>query len=78
MSDEDFDGWDKNLDGVISPDVSRTATALELGEQLSNIEEYNIYFDDGNSVMAGLKSTMYDSEMSTLTQYPISFAAQNE
>ena len=78
LSDQDFDGWDKNLDGVISPDVSRTATALELGEQLSNIEEYNIYFDEGNSVMAGLKSTTYDSEISTLHQYPISFASQIE
>ncbi|MCH1481538.1 MAG: hypothetical protein L7T81_04795 [Candidatus Poseidoniaceae archaeon] len=78
LSDEDLDGWDKNLDGVISPDVSRTATALELGEQLSNIEEYNIYFDDGNTVMAGLKSTLYASEMSTLYQYPISFATQSE
>ena len=78
LADEDFDGWDKNLDGVISPDVSRTATALELGEQLSNIEEYNIYFDEGNSVMAGLKSVTYGSEVSTLNQYPISFASQSE
>ena len=42
LTDEDLDGWDKNLDGIISPDVSRTEAALKLGEQLSNIEEYRI------------------------------------
>ena len=47
------------LDGVISPDVSRTETALALGEQLSNVQEYNIYFDDGNQVIAGLKSVEF-------------------
>jgi len=55
LTDEDFDGWDRNLDGILSPDVSRTDTALALGEQLSNIEEYNIYFDDGNKVIAGVE-----------------------
>ena len=78
LSDEDFDGWDENLDGVLSPDVSRTQTALALGEQLSNLEEYNIYFDDGNIVAAGLKSIIFDSEESTLKSYPISFATQED
>ena len=72
--DEDFDGWDANLDGVLSPDVSRTETALALGEQLSNIEEYNIYFDDGNSVVAGLKSVEFDAE--SPRSLPIQFHLQ--
>ena len=78
LADEDFDGWDANRDGVLSPDVSRTETALALGEQLSNIEEYKIYFDDGNKVIAGLKSIELGSESSTLIQYPISFATSGD
>ena len=78
LADEDFDGWDANRDGVLSPDVSRTDTALALGEQLSNIEEYKIYFDDGNEVIAGLKSVEFGSESSSLIQYPISFATSGE
>ena len=78
LTDEDFDGWDSNLDGVLSPDVSRTETALALGEQLSNIEEYNIYFDDGNKVIAGLKSIKFDAETSSLFTYPISFSTDSE
>ena len=78
LADEDFDGWDANRDGLLSPDVSRTDTALALGEQLSNIEEYKIYFDDGNEVIAGLKSVEFGSESPTLVQYPISFATSGE
>ena len=76
LTDEDLDGWDKNLDGIISPDVSRTEAALKLGEQLSNIEEYRIHFDDGNSVIAGLKNVQMGSTENSLTTYPITFAAQ--
>ncbi len=78
LDDLDQDGWDKNRDGVLSQDVSRTSTALELGEQLSNIEEYNIHYDDGNTVIAGLKSIVYDSQQSSLEHYPISFAAEDD
>jgi hypothetical protein len=78
LSDEDNDGWDSNRDGVLSPDVSRTSTALNLGEQLSNLQEYLIFEDDGNSVMAGLKSVEINTEkQSTLFQYPIEFSAQD-
>ena len=63
---------------MLSPDVSRTETALALGEQLSNIEEYNIYFDDGNNVVAGLKSVEFDAESSSLFTYPISFATDGD
>ncbi|MBL6891131.1 MAG: hypothetical protein ISR22_03680 [Candidatus Poseidoniaceae archaeon] len=79
LFDGDNDGWDSNRDGVLSPDVSRTPTALKLGEQLSNLEEYLIYEDDGNNVMAGLKSVIYDAhEESSLYHYPITFGAQSE
>ena len=76
LTDEDLDGWDRNLDGIISPDVSRTESALKLGEQLSNIEEYRIHFDDGNSVIAGLKNVQMGSTENSLTTYPITFGAQ--
>ena len=69
LTDEDLDGWDRNLDGIISPDVSRTESALKLGEQLSNIEEYRIHFDDGNSVIAGLKNVQMGSTENSPT-YP--------
>ena len=78
LIDEDFDGWDENYDGVLSPDVSRTDTALAIGEQLSNIEEYKVYYDEGNDVIAGLKSVEFDSESSTLFNFPISFAVTEE
>ena len=79
LFDNDDDGWDANRDGVISPDVSRTPTALNLGEQLSNLQEYLIYDDDGNNVMAGLKSVIYGtSAESSINHYPISFSSPNE
>ena len=56
LLDPDGDGWDFNRDGVVSPDVSRTRTALKIGEELSNFEEYLIHFDDGNSIIPGLKT----------------------
>ena len=58
LDDPDRDGWDTNRDGGISDDVSRTETALKVGEALSTLEEYLVYYDDGNTVYPGLKSTM--------------------
>ncbi|MEC8353875.1 MAG: hypothetical protein VXZ47_06010 [Candidatus Thermoplasmatota archaeon] len=78
LLDEDFDGWDENYDGILSPDVSRTDTALAIGEQLSNIEEYKVYYDEGNDVIAGLKSVEFDTDSSTLFNFPISFAVTEE
>ena len=40
LLDDDRDGWDLNRDGLVSADVSRTDTAIALGESLSNLEEY--------------------------------------
>ena len=57
LTDPDRDGWDENRDGFVSEDLSRNPTALELGEALSTLEEYFVYFDDGNTVYPGLKST---------------------
>ena len=74
LFDGDDDGWDANRDGVLSPDVSRTPTALKLGEQLSNLQEYLIYDDDGNNVIAGLKSVSYFTDETSLEHYPITFA----
>ena len=78
LLDEDFDGWDENYDGILSPDVSHTDTALAIGEQLSNIEEYKVYYDEGNDVIAGLKSIEFDTDSSTLFNFPISFAVTEE
>ena len=57
LEDPDRDGWDTNRDGGISSDVSRTLTALKVGEALSTLEEYLVHYDDGNTVYPGLKST---------------------
>ena len=58
LDDPDLDGWDANRDGAITSDLARTQTALNLGEALSTLEEYFVYFDDGNTVYPGLKSTL--------------------
>ncbi|HII27195.1 MAG TPA: hypothetical protein HA353_02155, partial [Candidatus Poseidonia sp.] len=57
LDDPDRDGWDANRDGGVSDDVSRTLTALKVGEALSTLEEYLVYYDEGNTVYPGLKST---------------------
>ena len=75
LLDPDGDGWDFNRDGVISPDVSRTRTALKIGEQLSNFEEYLIHYDNGNTIAPGLKTVYLGAEDSTLDYYPLSFTA---
>ena len=53
LDDPDNDGWDTNRDGGISSDVSRTLTALKVGEALSTLEEYLVHYDDGNTVYPG-------------------------
>ena len=57
LDDPDQDGWDENRDGVITPDLARTETALKLGESLSTLQEYLVHYDDGNTVYPGLKHT---------------------
>ncbi|HII20896.1 MAG TPA: hypothetical protein HA312_06710, partial [Candidatus Poseidonia sp.] len=68
LEDPDRDGWDTNRDGGVSSDVSRTLTALKVGEALSTLEEYLVHYDDGNTVYPGLKSTLLNngSEFSTM------------
>ena len=75
LIDADNDGWDANRDGGISPDVSRTLTAIKLGEALSTLEEYMVHEDDGNSVIAGLKSVSYGEEEGTARMIPLTFTA---
>ena len=57
LSDPDQDGWDENRDGFISQDLSRTESAMALGEALSTLQEYNVHYDGGNTVLPGLKQT---------------------
>ena len=71
----DNDGWDANRDGGITPDVSRTLTALALGESLSTLEEYFVHNDDGNSVLPGLKSVRLGDQTDTHMHIPLSFTA---
>ncbi|MDE0857320.1 MAG: hypothetical protein OSA38_01985 [Candidatus Poseidoniaceae archaeon] len=78
LIDHDNDGWDANRDGGISPDVSRTLTALALGEALSTLQEYMVHEDDGNSVRAGLKSVDYGPSEGTASIMPLSFTADAE
>jgi hypothetical protein len=70
LVDDDNDGWDRNRDGIITSDLSRTQTALAVGEALSNIQEYNIHFDNGNTIYPGLKSSLLQNE-STVQRYPL-------
>ena len=72
LIDEDRDGWDRNRDGIITDDLSRTLTALSVGEALSNIQEYKIHFDDGNTVYPGLKSTEL-GQTGEVVRYPLIF-----
>ena len=75
LLDIDRDGWDLNRDGVVSIDVSRTETALALGESLSNLEEFYIHNDEGNTVMSGLKEIQIGSNDSSYYNYPLTFNA---
>ena len=67
LIDSDVDGWDINRDGAISPDTS--SVTLDLGEALSNLEEYTISVDDGNWVTAGVKSTSIGFENAVVHEY---------
>ena len=75
LLDIDLDGWDVNRDGVVSVDVSRTETALALGESLSNLEEYYIHNDDGNTVISGLKEVQIGLNDTSYYNYPLTFNA---
>ena len=75
LLDHDNDGWDANRDGGVSPDVSRTMTAIKLGEALSTLEEYLVHEDDGNTVIAGLKSVPYGVGDGASSMIPLSFTA---
>ena len=72
LEDPDLDGWDLDRDGFISKDVSSKEEDLERGEEFSNLEEYNVFLDDGNWVMAGLKHVLQGSTEDSLTQVPMS------
>ena len=65
LIDSDFDGWDFNRDGAISPDTS--SSTLDLGEVFSNLEEYTVYRDDGNWVTAGVKHAPLGTADQTVT-----------
>ena len=78
LIDHDQDGWDANRDGGVSPDVSRTLTAIKLGEALSTLEEYLVHEDDGNTVIAGLKTVAYGTGDDTSAMVPLSFTAPIE
>ena len=78
LLDPDNDGWDANRDGGITPDVSRTLTALALGESLSTLEEYFVHNDDGNSVLPGLKSVRIGDQTDTHLHMPLSFTASQD
>ena len=73
--DNDGDGWDVNRDGIVSADVSRTDSALALGEALSNLEEYYIHNDEGNTVRSGLKEVQIGVNDSSFKEYPLTFNA---
>ncbi|MGB1099182.1 MAG: hypothetical protein ACPG34_07905, partial [Poseidonia sp.] len=77
LEDPDADGWDTNRDGGISSDVSRTLTALKVGEALSTLEEYLVHFDDGNTVYPGIKSALVGDE-GDLTTMPLIYDAPED
>ena len=75
LLDPDNDGWDANRDGGVSPDVSRTRTALALGESLSTLEEYFVHNDNGNSVLPGMKTALLGTQDNSVEYMPLSFDA---
>ena len=75
LLDDDQDGWDVNRDGLVSADVSRTDSALALGESLSNLEEFYIHNDEGNTVRSGLKEVQLGVNDSSFNEYPLTFNA---
>ena len=75
LLDDDGDGWDLNRDGLVSADVSRTDSALSLGEALSNLEEFYIHNDEGNTVRSGLREVQLGVNDSSFHEYPLTFNA---
>ncbi|MBF15108.1 MAG: hypothetical protein CMA97_06310 [Euryarchaeota archaeon] len=75
LLDNDMDGWDVNRDGIVSADVSRTDSALALGEALSNLEEFYIHNDEGNTVRSGLREVELGVNDSSFKEYPLTFNA---
>ena len=75
LSDPDRDGWDANRDGGVSEDLSRTFTALKLGEALSTLEEYTVHYDNGNTVYPGLKTT-YVGDEEPFSTFPLIYDAE--
>ena len=69
LLDLDNDGWDYNRDGFQSADADRTKNALKVGEQLSTIEEYYVYLDDGNTVKSGMRSVELGATADTYMEY---------
>ena len=41
----------------ITMDPIRTRTGVKLGEEISNLEEYETFYDEGNFVIPGLKES---------------------
>ena len=70
LLDDDRDGWDLNRDGLVSADVSRTDTAIALGESLSNLEEFYTHNDEGNTVRSGLREVQLGVNDSSFKEYP--------
>ena len=77
LLDPDLDGWDTNRDGFVSADLSRTDTAMELGEALSTLQEYLVHSDGGNTVLPGLKNTML-GPVGEVTVHPLLFDSQED
>lgn len=75
LLDDDRDGWDLNRDGLVSADVSRTDTAIALGESLSNLEEFYTHNDEGNTVRSGLREVQLGVNDSSFKEYPLTFNA---
>ncbi|MFQ3344067.1 MAG: hypothetical protein ACKVI6_03200 [Candidatus Poseidoniales archaeon] len=64
IADPDYDGWDANSDGFITPDI--TTNTAHWGEEFSSYEEYLVDYDSGDGVapgVMGMKLLNEDGEM---------------
>ncbi len=77
LNDPDRDGWDANRDGGITADLARTSTAMRLGEALSTLEEYLVHYDNGNTILPGLKTTLVGDEEG-YSVFPLVYDAPEE
>ncbi len=68
--DADSDGWDEDGDGVVKQQL--TQARIHLDEAFSNLEEYQVFLDDGTWVEGGLKfaevSLKDDADVTVLDQ----------